>query len=341
MQGASHCNNDSKQIMNMHDIADFLLTPQPDTRVILDAQRLTALRQDRGLSREAVSEQSLEQRKCLSVASIARAESGKPVLYLTARFLAEFYNVPLQTLLPSATNPATPGGTDNDASTERLQFAAVVEGVLLNGRGRLVETCGPEGAGKSRLLAQCMDDARQRGVSAIAVRLDVRAEESAHPVRAMMLRLLRLDGGKTCTEALAGAIRGRCRLLDIPEPHTQSLVGLLDGGQSWPRPAVQRAQANALCVLIQRLAQQEPLVLALDDLHRADWALAMTLEMIVAPTLMFPVIWFVTAEITPHAPPHGIGTRLDGVPRTVLHLTGPAQQRAVASKLASVHAFAR
>jgi transcriptional regulator with XRE-family HTH domain len=322
--------------MNMHDISDYLLMPQPDTRVVLDGQRLTALRQNRGLSREAVSEQSLEHRKCLSVASITRAETGKPVLYLTARYLAEYYAVPLQTLLPSAAGPGTPGCADDEPSTERLQFGAAAESVLLNGRGRLIEACGAPGTGKSRLLAKCVDDARQRGFEGASVQLDLRADGSAHPVRTLMLRLLHLDGGEVGGDTLATAIGGRCHALDIPEPHIRSLLSLLEGGESWPRPAVQRAQANALCVLIQRLAQREPLVLAIDDMHRADWALAMTLEMIVPPTLLFPVLWFVTAELLPTSPQHGIGMRLDGVPRSVFHLTRRAPQRA-----ASVHPIGR
>jgi transcriptional regulator with XRE-family HTH domain len=323
--------------MNMHDISDFLLVPQPDTRVVLDAQRLAALRHARGLSREAVSEQCLEHRKCLSVASITRAETGKPVLYLTARYLAEYYAVPLQTLLPAAPGAGTPGCADNEPSTERLQFGAAAEGILLSGRGRLIEACGPVRTGKSRLLAQCLDDARQRGFATVAVQLDARADGAADPVRTFMLRLLQLGEGAACVDAPAAAIRGRCELLAIPEPHILSLLGLLKGGESWPRPAVQRVQANALCMLIQRLAQQEPLVLALDDLHRADWAMAMTLETIVPPTLLFPVLWFVTAELSPSAPPHGVGTRLDGVPRSVFHLTRPAPQRAGEAGAATIH----
>jgi transcriptional regulator with XRE-family HTH domain len=324
-------------MMNMHDICDFLLMPQPDTRVILDGERLIALRRERSLSREAVSELSLEQRKCLSVASISRAESGKPVLYLTARYLAEFYNLPLQTLLPTTPVPAGAAAPDNEAGIERLQTGAALEGVLLNGRGRLIEACGGASSGKSRLLEQCLLDARLRGFAAIALHLDTHADGAAHPLRTFMLRLLRLDTSADSADALEAAIRARCHLLDIQEPYSRSLLSLLEGGQSWPRPAVQRAQATALCVLIQRLAQQEPLVLALDDLHHADWALAMTLEMIVPPTLMFPVLWFVTSELSASAPPYGVGARLDGVPRTVYHLTRSASPRSEEPGQAKFH----
>ena len=75
-----------------------------DGRASLDVHRLKALRRQCGLSQEAVSEKGMEQRLCLSIASIKRAETGKPVLYRTARHLAVFYGVPVETLM----DPITP-----------------------------------------------------------------------------------------------------------------------------------------------------------------------------------------------------------------------------------------
>ncbi|MFC3282630.1 helix-turn-helix domain-containing protein [Litchfieldella rifensis] len=46
-----------------------------------------------GLSQEALAEYCFDRRLCVSIASIKRAESGKAVLYRTARHLAEIYGV--------------------------------------------------------------------------------------------------------------------------------------------------------------------------------------------------------------------------------------------------------
>jgi transcriptional regulator with XRE-family HTH domain len=312
--------------MNMHDFCDPLLMPQPDTRVTLDAGRLLALRRERGLSREAVSEQSLEQHKCLSVASITRAESGKPVLYLTARYLAEFYDVPLQTLLPPGPATSTTGAPQREPRVDCLQFGAALDAVLLTGRGSLVDACGAAGAGKSRLLAQCLDIARQRGFTGIELRVDRDLDDTVHPLRTLMLGLLRLDPAPTtpeAREALAAEVRTRCQVLDLADVHVAACEGLLDGAHAWPRPASQRAQAMALCALIRALALHEPLVLALDDLHHADWVLAMTLEIVIPATLSSPVMWMVTSKPFPGLPAHGTGARLDGVARTVFYLPAP------------------
>jgi transcriptional regulator with XRE-family HTH domain len=313
--------------MNMHDFCDPLLMPQPDTRVTLDAGRLLALRRERGLSREAVSEQSLEQHKCLSVASITRAESGKPVLYLTARYLAEFYDVPLQTLLPPCPAAPAPGAPQREPRVECLQFGAMLDAVLLTGRGSLVDACGAAGAGKSRLLAQCLDIARRRGFTGIDLHVDKELDDTVHPLRTLMLGLLRLDAAPAATPdaraALAAEVRTRCQVLDLADVHVAACEGLLDGAHAWPRPACQRAQAMALCALIRALALHEPLVLALDDLHHADWVLAMTLEIVIPATLSSPVLWMVTSKPFPGLPAHGAGARLDGVARTVFFLPAP------------------
>jgi transcriptional regulator with XRE-family HTH domain len=310
--------------MNMHDFCDPLLMPQPDTRVTLDAQRLQALRRQCGLSREAVSEQSLEQHKCLSVASITRAESGQPVLYLTARYLAEFYGVSLQTLLPPP--PATPAAKvpHREPSAECLQFAATLDAVLLTGRGRLVETFGTAGAGKSHLLAQCVDAARRRGFTGLSLRVDRQADGAGHPLRTLMLGLLRLDPAGSSPaiagDALTVEVRTRCHMLGLSDAHVDACLILLDDAHAWPRPTTQRVQALALCALIQRLARHEPLVLGLDDLHDADWVLAMALEIMMPATLLLPVVWMVTSAPFAGLASPGVGARLDGVPRTTFHL---------------------
>lgn len=70
----------------------------PDGRVSLDGGQLKQLRARAGLSQEALAERCLEQRLCVSIASIKRAETGKTVLYRTARHLASVYEVPVERL---------------------------------------------------------------------------------------------------------------------------------------------------------------------------------------------------------------------------------------------------
>lgn len=66
-----------------------------DGRVVLDAERLKQLRKQLGLSQSALAERCFDQRLCVSIASIKRAETGKAVLYRTARHLATLYAIDL------------------------------------------------------------------------------------------------------------------------------------------------------------------------------------------------------------------------------------------------------
>lgn len=79
-------------------------SPQ-DGKVLLQPDRLKALRKQRGLSQDALAQVCLEHRLCVSIASIKRAESGKPVLYRTASHLARVYALPLEQLVQPALEP--------------------------------------------------------------------------------------------------------------------------------------------------------------------------------------------------------------------------------------------
>lgn len=77
-----------------------------DGRVLLDATLLKGLRKQHGLSQETLAEACLNRHLCVSIASIKRAETGKPVLYRTARHLATAFDVDISALLGTAVSTA-------------------------------------------------------------------------------------------------------------------------------------------------------------------------------------------------------------------------------------------
>ncbi|WP_054062554.1 ATP-binding protein [Pseudomonas asplenii] len=77
-----------------------------DGRVLLDSGLLKALRKQHGLSQETLAEACLNRHLCVSIASIKRAETGKPVLYRTARHLATAFDVDVSTLLGQSATEA-------------------------------------------------------------------------------------------------------------------------------------------------------------------------------------------------------------------------------------------
>ena len=112
-----------------------------DARVMLDVHSLKALRQRRG-GREALSEQFQERRLCLTRAAIKRAESGKSVQYRTARHLAVYYGIGVETLIDAEPTRHAPPPMSDMSDVERLQCRAVIDAVHVGGRGRLIDVQG-------------------------------------------------------------------------------------------------------------------------------------------------------------------------------------------------------
>ena len=80
--------------------------PPSDGRIALDAALLKTLRKARGLSQEALAELCVNHQLAVSIASIKRAETGKVVLYRTARHLATIFDVEVERLVLRAAEVA-------------------------------------------------------------------------------------------------------------------------------------------------------------------------------------------------------------------------------------------
>jgi hypothetical protein len=309
-----------------------------DRRVMLDVHNLKALRQCRG-GREALSAQFQERRQCLTHAAIKRAESGKPVPYRTVRHLAAFYGIGVESLIDAApAQPAPPVRTVMDpADVERLQCRAVIDAVHVGGQGRLIDVQGVAGAGKSRLLAFGVSDARARGYNAAVLDGGRAATPVVHTAARLMLALLALDPAA----APAGdQVRARCAALALPAVHVDACVSLVDDTPAWPLPALQLLQTAALCALVQHRARSQPLLVCIDDLQCADWQLAMILNVAVPATLDYPVLWMFATRVEPGPTRRPLGVRMDALARTTLHLSPPTT-RVDRADAGSVHRHGR
>ncbi len=96
-----------------------MIIPQ-DGRLRLDRERLKQHRKRLGLSQEALAEYCFDRRLCVSIASIKRAESGKAVLYRTARHLAEIYEVEVEELSAEAEEAAVVAADIEEMESARV-----------------------------------------------------------------------------------------------------------------------------------------------------------------------------------------------------------------------------
>lgn len=299
----------------------------PDVRVTLDVQRLNLLRQRPADGAAAISEKFLDRRQCLTQAALKRAASGRPVRFRTVRHLAAFYGIGVEALIAPAARHAVPAAKGGAFGVERLQCAALFDAVLATGHGRLADVRGAPGSDKSTMLAECTEDARQRGFSAVVglARADARA---LHPLAQLVRALLYIGPGGDAAD-MDELVRSRCRALDLCAEHVDACLGMLAGPSSWPLPGTQVLQAAALCALIRQRARRQPLALVVDDVQCADWSTASMLDTVLPATLDLPLVWMLGSEAQPGSQADPLGARLEALPRTTFHLAGVPGARAV------------
>jgi hypothetical protein len=300
------------------------IMPPSDVRVTLDVNRLNLLRQRRADVVETVSERFLGRRQCLTQAALKRAASGKPVRFRTVRHLAAFYGVGVEALIaPAAGEP--PALTGKAFGVERLQCAALFDGVLATGQGRLVDVRGMPGSEKSAMTEECAEDARRRGFAALVLGLGQGAAEQdlhgTYPLARLVRALLYIGQGDAGAD-VEELVRSRCRALDLGDDHVEALLGMLAGPQTWPLPSTLTRHAAALGALIRQRAHRQPLLIALDDLQCADWNLMVMIDTVLPGTMDVPVVWMLACEqgTVPQREP--LGARLETLPRTTFHLPG-------------------
>jgi tetratricopeptide (TPR) repeat protein len=91
--------------------------------VRLRADVLKARRHQLGLSQEAFALACFERQLCVSIASVKRAETGKPLLWRTARHLALFHGLDLESLVLTSSAPDLAADLAHDASPDATHLA--------------------------------------------------------------------------------------------------------------------------------------------------------------------------------------------------------------------------
>ncbi|WP_431080823.1 ATP-binding protein [Pseudomonas thivervalensis] len=199
-----------------------------DGRILLDAISLKGLRKQHGLSQETLAEACLNRHLCVSIASIKRAETGKPVLYRTARHLATAFGVDVRALLGDPASAAlaqiqqtmrelhqTAVGQqalkqiDDSVIRYVLELSFRIDGLpttaFMDEIERLVRQFGgvPLGMTRDVMIAQFGSPQAYRSDSerGLLCALALSREQFVTPGYALLLRLVRLSVDTTTPEA--------------------------------------------------------------------------------------------------------------------------------------------
>ncbi|MES2262840.1 MAG: AAA family ATPase [Pseudomonadota bacterium] len=242
-----------------------------DGRVLLDAALLKRLRKARGLSQEALADLCFQRQLCVSIASIKRAETGKIVLYRTARHLAQVFQVAPDSLtapaaeeetrppaaaplalshLPQLAPPPVPDDVVRYVILLQVELAAPAapDSLILREIGTLVQQFGGrlDSIDGSRLsavfgLPQAFRSDAER---AMRCAIELNRHLLTHGGRAMALRLARWEQGGAAPGAADDGLPelrhtgGAARSTDVlpfrlPLYVARALLPLLDGRYSF------------------------------------------------------------------------------------------------------------
>jgi transcriptional regulator with XRE-family HTH domain/tetratricopeptide (TPR) repeat protein len=196
-----------------------------DGRIALDATLLKSLRKARGLSQEALADACFQRQLAVSIASVKRAETGRAVLYRTARQLAAFYDVDVDALVvrqDGAEQTAAPAAAAavpaiRDSAPVRhvielhLAHALVPGADTLAGIARTVQQFGGRMAqadGRTVValfgLPQSYRSDAERSLRCAA---ELARKHKVHGTQALALRMVRWqDDGGAAPEAIEGLV---------------------------------------------------------------------------------------------------------------------------------------
>ncbi|WNO07719.1 transporter substrate-binding protein [Teredinibacter sp. KSP-S5-2] len=130
-----------------------------DGKLQLDAKKLKSLRKKSGLSQEALANRCFAAGQQISLATIKRAELGRPILYRTAKCLASYYNTTLEDIIVNTEDKTTQSMPNDELnanivgrSFELKQLEQVANTVESAESGSVVYIRGVAGIGKTHLI---------------------------------------------------------------------------------------------------------------------------------------------------------------------------------------------
>jgi len=266
---------------------------------------LKLLRQEKGLSQEAMADLSISQGCALSLTTIKRAELGKPVSYRTALNFSRFHDTELVSLklnqhssylskpaprASTALNNKPVGSTDqtnNPLFGREFELMQYDQSLLLcksTSKGCIFYIRGVAGIGKTGLVQEYQKLALDRNCDIITIESDTCVENQSYdPVTYLVCQLLHLENysGDFTIEQLKEIATERSLSTTEFMQLSITLNIPLDNAHSRAHDKLTYTeQLQSQKSLINKLLQQyqNPLVIFFEDLHTAPDRLLMMLK---------------------------------------------------------------
>lgn len=133
-----------------------------DGKLRLNANKLKSLRKKKGISQETMANQCFSSGQQISLATLKRAELGRPILYRTAKCLASFFTVEVNDILDETPSDQPLKKPVHECSLigrqyELQQLRQALKTIGSGHSGRVVYVRGVAGIGKTHLIKHFMD----------------------------------------------------------------------------------------------------------------------------------------------------------------------------------------
>ncbi|WP_332877168.1 AAA family ATPase [Massilia sp. S19_KUP03_FR1] len=209
---------------------------------------------------------------------------------------------------------------------EVQQFKATLETTLAYQYGHILYLRGVAGIGKSRLLQEFIEIARQNAVVAhVAMVLDFGVRGDATPLGQLVRSLLGLPDGPLQEAQLSEQVAA-CRLPMDACMHLRAILGMPQPFEAatvfgaMAHAARAAAQIDAVRELILRCAVERPQLIVLEDIHWSSPELIALLVALMPDVQDAPVIWLLSSRFENDPLEHTLRPYLNGLPVTMLDL---------------------
>ncbi len=214
-------------------------------------------------------------------------------------------------------------------SEEMQQFGILLQACVQRRRGRVVLVRGDPGLGKSRLVAEFVDNAREQGLNCHATTIqDFGARTGHDAIRVLVQDWMGLapdadEASRAAAIALqfgAGTDAAVHRpflyeLLDVAPPaEARALLSAVDAGVR------RRATLDAMAYLLRAELEQGPTLLLVEDIHWADAWTLQQLEPMLALAVDAPLLVILTTRFAGDPSVGQWRTALHGLPLTSMDL---------------------
>ncbi len=286
-----------------------------DGKLRLNANKLKSLRKKKSISQETMANQCFSSGQQISLATLKRAELGRPILYRTAKCLASFFSVELNDILediPNSNSHYKSNGNIHNLNKKPLigrqyetqQLEQALEIIRNKNSGRLVYIRGVAGIGKTHLVTYFLNNINSEEFQTITIKLNSKKGKNGNDsLKPLLLNLIDLPRELDC-EKESDKIKKNLEKYDLNNNeifHYFTLIGVTapketcnDKGSS-TYYSISENENNLLIKLID--TSKKRVVLTVEDIHWASNKLLLILRHLSSKLSNLPLLLVLTSRL--------------------------------------------